>query len=169
MPNFKSLVSSLQNSKEMQSVFTIVEKKPMLFLYISLVYLVAVALLKWFIYLPLGSLVYLVGGVIGVYFLDIAEEFFHLSPSPFRTVIFQGLLVVVAIFVITSSGSFLASGLVLTLSLTLLLWQWGQWRVSHNLDSWYTITGAHIPVQTERWIMVVFMLLFLVETWFFIR
>lgn len=129
-----------------RQVSAIVERKPMIFLYISLAYLILVALLKWFIYLPIASLLYLAGGIIGVYFLDAAEEFFKLSPSPFRSIIFQGLLVIVSLFVITSSGSFLASGLVLTLSLTLLLRQWGNWRI-----------------------MTVFILLFLLETWLFIR
>lgn len=166
MPN---ITTTLKQNTLFKELAGIVEKKPMVFLYVSLGYLVIAALLKWKIYLPIGSLLYLAGGVIGVYFLDIAEDFFKLSPSPFRTVLFQGLLAVATIFVVTSSGSMLASGLVLTLSLTLILWQVGQWRLSHDLGSWYRIIAKPVAVKTQQWILGVFVFLFFVETWMFIR
>ena len=105
----------------MQRIREIVKRKPAIFLIISLVYLVGVGLLKWQIQPPVWALSYLFGGLLGVYFLDIAEVFFSLTPSPFRTMTFQVLFVLVSIFIVSSSGSFLATGLVLSMYLTMLL------------------------------------------------
>lgn len=112
----------------MQKVREIVQRKPLLFLIISFVYLVGVGFLKWQIRPPVWALSYLVGGLLGVYFLDIAEVFFNLTPSPFRTMTFQALFVLVSFFVVTSSGSLLASGLVLSIYLTLILRQIFDWK-----------------------------------------
>jgi hypothetical protein len=152
----------------MDKIVAIVKRKPPLFLIVSLGYLILVGLLKWHLSPPLGALWFLIGGAIGVYFLDAAEVFFALNPSPFRSVIFAGAFVIVSLFVATSSGSLLAQGLVFSLYLTLILWQVGQWQYSGNLDDWYRMIAAPVTTTVERWGLIIFTLIFLIETFLFL-
>src|SRR5258706_11797931 len=110
----------------MNKLLEIVRRKPLLFLFITLGYLLMVGFIKWQIHPPFAALWYLVGGAIGVYFLDAAEVFFALNPSPFRSIIFVIAFIILSFFVVTSSGSFLAIGLVFALYLNLILWQVGE-------------------------------------------
>lgn len=147
----------------------IFRKKPLFFLFISLAYLVAVGLFKWKLTPPAIAFFYLMGGFVGVYFLDGAEAFFRLKPSPFRSVVFMALFSVVSFFIVTSSGSLFATGLVLSLYLSLLLWQVGEWRVMGSLHSWYRMVAGPVSVSTQKFIMVSFIAIFLVETYLFTR
>src|SRR5690349_18284117 len=97
---------------DMEKIKEVVRRKPFFFLLVSLGYLVLVSLLKWNIHPTLETLWFIVGGILGVYFLDIAEVFFELNPSPFRSIVFVGAFILVGLFVVTSSDSALASGLV---------------------------------------------------------
>lgn len=153
----------------MEKVKEIIRKKPLLFLILSLAYLFSVGFLKWAFTPPLAGLWFVVGGVVGIYFLDIADVFFHLSPSPFRSIVFAAAFVVVSLFVVTSSGSMLASGLVLSLYVTLLLWQLGEWHVRGNLNEWYRMIAGPVPVGVQRWGVVLFVVILLMETYLFIR
>src|SRR3989304_8189632 len=128
----------------MDKIKEIISKKPQLFVIVSLVYLFLTGLVKWKLTPAASSLWYLFGGVTGIYFLDAAEAFFHLTPSPFRSVIFQALFVVVSLFVVSSSGSLFASGLVLILYLTLILIAVGELRMVGNLDSWYQMVAGKV-------------------------
>jgi hypothetical protein len=112
----------------MRKIEELIKRKPPIFLIVSLAYLAGVGFLKWQIHPPIWALAYLGGGLLGVYFLDIAEVFFSLTPSPFRTITFQALFVLVSFFVITSSGSLLATGLVLSMYLTMLLRMSFEWK-----------------------------------------
>ena len=152
----------------MDKILAIVKRKPPLFVFLSLGYLVLVGLLKWHLAPPIGALWFLLGGAIGVYLLDGAEVFFALSPSPFRSVIFTGAFVIVSLFVSTSSGSLLAQGLVFSLYLTLILWQVGQWQYSGNLDDWYRMIATPVTRTVERWVLLLFTLIFIVETLLFL-
>jgi hypothetical protein len=153
----------------MQKILQIVKRKPLLFVVASVVYVLLVGFAKWQVAPPLESLWFLVGALIGVYFLDAAEVFFALNPSPFRSMVFAAGFVVVSFFVVTSSGSLLASGLVLSLYLSLVLWQLGEWQVTHSLTQWYRMIAGPVSVRTQQWILLAFVALFLVETWLFIR
>ncbi len=115
-------------TKHMEKIRELIKRKPPLFLIVSLGYLFGVGLLKWQIAPSVWALAYLGGGLLGVYFLDLAEVFFNLVPSPFRTIAFQALFVLVSFFVVTSSGSFLATGLVLSIYLTMLLRLSFEWK-----------------------------------------
>lgn len=140
-------------------------RKPMVFLLISLFYLLLVALLKWQIRPAWpDTWLFLGGGVAGIYFLDAAEKFFRLNPSPFRSVIFAALFVIVSLFIVTSSGSFFASGLVLSLYLSMILRQVGEWEVAKNLDSWFQLTAEAMPRAVHRIFMIAFSVFFVVET-----
>lgn len=152
----------------MDKILAIVRRKPPLFLFLNLGYLILVGLVKWHFTPPIGALWFLLGGAIGVYLLDGAEVFFALSPSPFRSVLFTGAFVIVSLFVATSSGSLLAQGLVFSLYLTLLLWQVGQWQYSGNLHDWYRMIATPVTITVERWILILFTFIFIVETLLFL-
>ena len=152
----------------MDKVLAIVKRKPPLFLFLSLGYLFVVGLIKWQIHPPIGALWFLVGGAIGVYLLDGAEVFFALSPSPFRSIVFVAAFALVSLFVLTSSGSLLAQGLVFSLYLTLILWQAGQWQMSGNLNDWYRMVATPASPTTQRWGLILFAVLFFVETFLFL-
>ncbi|MCX6794327.1 MAG: hypothetical protein NTY06_04475, partial [Candidatus Gottesmanbacteria bacterium] len=134
----------------------IISRKPLLFLFISLGYLFLVGFFKWFIHPPLGAVWFLAGGVIGVYMLDAAEVFVRITPSPFRSIIFSGAFVVLSLFIVTSANSMLADGLVLSLYLSMLLWQLGQWQITGNLNAWYRMVEGPVSVSLERWGMIIF-------------
>lgn len=154
---------------DMDKVKELIRKKPPLFLLISCIYLLVVGLLKWRMHPTADAIWFLSGGAIGIYFLDAAELFFNLTPSPFRSVVFCTLFAIVGLFVVTSSGSPLASGVVLSLYLQMILWQVGEWRVVGNLTSWYSMLSAPVPVSTQRVLLMVFGGIFCLETYFFIR
>jgi len=145
----------------MNKLLEIVRRKPTLFLFVSLAYLVFVGLIKWHLTPPIGALWFLLGGAIGVYLLDAAEVFLALNPSPFRSFVFIVGFVVVSLFVATSSGNLLAQGLVFSLYATLILWQIGTRQISGTLRDWY-------PPFLEKWGIVVFITLFIIETFLFL-
>jgi hypothetical protein len=153
----------------MEKIKIIINKKPAEFLILSFIYLILTGFLKWFIHPPIGALWYLAGGFAGIYFLDVAEVFFNLQPSPFRTILFSFVFAVAAFFIVTSSGSILASGLVLSIFFTLVLWQVGEWQIQKNLTSWYRMIAGQTPVPVQRWVLIVYLVAFLVVTFYFIR
>lgn len=147
----------------------IISRKPLLFLFVSLAYLVGVGLIKWFIHPPLDAVWFILGGVIGVYLLDVAEVFVAINPSPFRSIVFAGAFVILSLFVVTSANSMLAEGLVLSLYLTMVLWQLGEWQIAGNLNTWYRMVEGPVSVQRQKWGMIIFGALFVVETLLFLR
>lgn len=140
-----------------------------MFLFASLGYLLLVGFLKWYIRPPMGAVWFVLGGAIGVYILDAAEVFFAINPSPFRTIVFAGAFVILSLFVVTSANSMLADGLVLSLYLTMLFWQVGEWQISGNLNTWYRMVEGSVSIPLQRWGMVIFAVLFVVETLLFLR
>ena len=153
----------------MNKITAIISRKPLLFLFISLAYLILVGFFKWFIHPPLGAVWFILGGVIGVYLLDATEVFVAITPSPFRSIVFAGAFVVLSLFVVTSANSMLADGLVLTLFLSMLLWQLGQWQITGNLNAWYRMVEGPVSVSRQKWGMIIFAALFVVETLLFLR
>lgn len=153
----------------MDKVIQIINRKPVFFVAISLIYITLIGFLKWWTTPPWEALWFMVGGMLGIYFLDIAEVFFNLSPSPFRSVVFAGAFALVSFFVVTSSGSLLASGLVLSLYVTLILWQIGEWQLRGNLAGWYQMIAGPVDEAVQRWGVVLFIIVFLVETYLFVR
>ncbi len=152
----------------MDKLREIIRRKPALFLIVSLGYIILVGLLKWHIHPPIGAIWFLAGGLVGVYFLDGAEVFFALNPSPFRSIVFVSAFVVLSLFVATSSGSLLAQGLVFSLYLTLILWQVGQWQFSGNLNDWYRMISGPVTTTVQRWALITFSVVFVIETLLFL-
>lgn len=147
----------------------IISRKPLLFLFLSLGYLILVGFFKWFIHPPLDALWFILGGLIGVYLLDAAEVFVAINPSPFRTIVFAGAFVILSLFVVTSANSMLANGLVLSLYLSMLLWQLGEWQIAGNLNTWYCMVEGPVSLSFEKLGMIIFGTLFVVETFLFLR
>ncbi len=163
------LIRQILPIQPMNKIFEIIQKKPALFALVALIYLLFVGLLKWGLRPPTESIWFLLGGLLGIYFLDAAEHFFNLSPSPFRSIVFAALFVAVSVFVVTSSGSLLAIGLVLSMYLSIILWQIGEWQVAKNLNSWYRMVAMQVTTATQQRILIVFLGLFIVLTFLFIR
>jgi len=138
-------------------------------LLVSLIYLLLTGFSKWTTHPDFGSITFLIGGLIGVYFLDIADVFAALNPSPFRSIVFVTGLIIISFFIVTSSGSMLASGLVLSLFLSILLWQIGEWRLQKNLNDWYRMISGPVPAEIQQWILWGCAAFFLIETIVFIR
>ncbi|MFC1646893.1 hypothetical protein ACFL1A_01285 [Patescibacteria group bacterium] len=153
----------------MEKLKAIITKKPTLFIVTSLVYLVFIALLKWEINFVSNSALFMIGGIIGVYFIDIAEDFFCLDPSPFRSIVFCAGFVAVSIFVVTSSGAPLAIGLVLSMYLNMIMKLWGQWKLTGNLKDWYTMVAEPVSRKTQIYSLIGFIGIFLIETLVYIR
>lgn len=152
----------------MDIVRELIWKKPKIYIGITVAYVALTVLLKWGIVPDTQILFYAAGAALGIFFLDAAELFFRLDPSPFHSVVFCGLFALVSLFVVTSSGSSVANGLVLSIYLQLILRQLGELRIAGSLSSWYqmvTIRGA----ESERVLFGVFVLLFILETVFFVR
>lgn len=153
----------------MENIKAIIRQKPRIFIYVTLVYFLSVDIIKWVTQPSLEAIWFFLGGAIGLFFLDAAEVFFALQPSPFRSVVFGALFAVVAFFVVTSSTGTIGSGLVLSIFLQMLLWQIGEWRMKGNTDSWYRMVAGIVPVSTQRSILIISAVLFFVETFIFIR
>ena len=153
----------------METVKALIARKPRVYLYASLLYVLGIVLLKWLLHPSLDALWFVIGGVLGVYFLDAAELFFALNPSPFRSIVFEALFAVVAFFVISSSSSAIGGGLVLSLFLQMLLWQIGEWKMLGNLSSWYRMVNASVTVASQKTILAVSAVVFALETILFVR
>ena len=147
----------------------IIARKPLIFLVISLAYLGLLGFAKWFIHPPLEALWFVLGGIIGVYVLDAAEVITNITPSPFRSIVFAGAFVIVSFFIVTSANSMLADGLVLSLYFSMVLWQIGAWKITGSLASWYRMISGPVSLSLQRWGMILFSVLFFVETLLFLR
>ena len=153
----------------MDKIRELIGKKPRFYVYASVSFLLGIILIKWLFHPSIEALWFFVGGVLGIYFLDAAELFFALNPSPFRSIVFFALFAAVSFFVITSSTSRIGAGLVLSLYLQMLLWQAGEWRIVGNLDSWYRLVAGSVPRVTQRAILFASAAVLLLETFLFIR
>lgn len=153
----------------MQKVLSFLRCKPIFFFWISIFYIVCLYLVKWNIHPTIDALLFVLGSLIGLYFLEAAERFFHLDPSPFRSVVFVGLFVIVSFFVVTSSVSYIASGLVLTLFLTLLLWQFGEWTTLKQLNRWYSMLADPVSPRTQFVLLCVTFACFVFQTIIFLK
>ena len=149
---------------DLEKLQEIIRKKPRFFIVTSIAYLLSIALSKWTIHPVVNTVIFLFGGILGIFFLDIAEGFFNLVPSPFRSIVFFVAFICVSFFIITSSGSALASGLVLSLYLTMLLWQLGEWNLTKDLSSWYRMVALPVTAKTQYYIFIAVWVCFLILT-----
>jgi hypothetical protein len=142
--------------------------KPPLLVAIPTVYFLVLIFLKWKFALPIDALWFFLGAVIGIFLLDFAEEFSHVEPSPFRTIIFGAGLLIVGFYIVSSTSETIAKGLILSLSLTLFLFQYGEWKVKKNLVSWYVMLFGMVPETTQKIGLVAFALIVFFESLLFL-
>lgn len=147
---------------------TILKRRPFILYVLPMVYLVMMALVKWQLSPQIGTVYFIIGGLIGLFFMDAAEVLFKLEPSPFRSILFTGGLAILSTFLVTSSDSLLAVGLVLSLSLNIILWQVGEWQLRKNMNSWYQLIAKDVKPETQRLITVGLVLLFLIQSLLFV-
>gem|GEM_PF-558737 len=162
-------ILSWYNNISMQKLLSFLRSKPFFFFWISILYIVVLYLVKWNIHPTIQALFFGIGSFIGMYFLEAAERFFHLNPSPFRSVVFVVLFSAVSFFVITSSVSYVASGLVLSIFLTLVLWQYGELATVKSLNRWYLMLADPVSPRMQIGVLYIQLLFFVVQTVIFLK
>lgn len=148
----------------MQGLQPYFKSKPLILIVIPLVYILLVGLVRWWLSPPVAALLYVAGGVIGVFLLDAAEAFFNVHPSPFRSVVFAAGFVVVSVFVVTSSANLMAVGLVLSLYLSMILMLLGELHLRGNLDSWFRLVATPVSRGTQIRLLYIFSGIFVLLT-----
>lgn len=143
-------------------------RKPPFLVVVPLLYFLVAIFIKWKLALPLDALWFFLGAIIGIFILDIAEEFSHVNPSPFRTIVFCVGLFIVGFYVVTSTNETIAKGLILSLSLTILLFQYAEWKLKKTLASWYTLFFGSVSESTQKIVLIGFTVVFFFETLLFL-
>lgn len=147
----KSLLASLNFKPDRELFFA------------SVIYLIILIILRWRIYPTLDIVFFLVGGILGSQFLDLAEIFFRdLSSSKnplsslqqehssLKNVLSQVVLVPLSLFVLTSSGSLFGTGLVLSILFSMLYRQWQEYQANGNIKSWLWVIKSEIDQKTQQ-------------------
>jgi hypothetical protein len=147
----------------------IVVKKPLFFIFITVIYFIAVSVIKWQLKPNSNTLVLFIGAAVGLYLIDAAEAFVNINPSPFRGLVFIAGFIIVSFFIISSSGSFLGTGLVLSIFITMILWQMGELKITSNLNNWYRTEEGPLPLKSQYTMLIIFWSVFILETLLFIR
>jgi uncharacterized membrane protein len=153
----------------MDKLKAIIKAKPRWIVLLIFSYILILGVLRWRFSPDITTVYYLLGGLVGVYFMDFADLVFDIHPSPFRSIVFILFFGVVSFFIVTSSGSMFAIGLVLSLYFTLFLLQAEEWQEFKNLNSWYTLVKEAPSVKMQQWIVLGTALFLVVETLIFIR
>jgi hypothetical protein len=108
---------------------------------LALGFFLATVVLHWRLQISVGILWYALGALIGLHVFDILEKWVVAGsgrPSPLRNVAVQIIISVLSIFILTSTGSWIGSGVVLFLNLRLLLLQQEQFNQTGTLTPWFS-------------------------------
>lgn len=143
-------------------------KKQYLPLLITVFYLIFLIIFHWGFKVKPEILLFLAGGILGVYFLDLADVLFKISPSPFKNVLFQAIFVPFSLFVLTSSGSLFGAGLVLSISLGMLFSQWQEFALSGNINNWFSLIKKKFSPANQQVYFVAMLGIFVVLSLLFI-
>lgn len=127
-------------------------------LIVTIVYLLFLVFWHWNLnLLRLEILFFLAGGIVGVYFMDLAELFFKNSSvgegqtkSPFKNVLFQAIFVPFTLFIVTSSGSHFGIGLVLSIFLSTLFRQWQEFQKLGNINDWFWMIKTQFSPRDQQ-------------------
>lgn len=160
---FQILVSDISDM-----IKDIVRLKPFQYVVINSVILLFIGFFHWYRNISFDVFWFLLGGVFGIYFIDVADGIVSMRPSPFRSVIFQILFAIISFFLITSSTSYFAIGLVLSSFIQMLLIQLDEWKRLRNLDSWYHMIDVNVGPSIQRNILAGFFVLLGVQILLFI-
>lgn len=152
----------------MEKLKQIIKSKPRWIVLLIFVYILVLGVLKWRLTPDLSTVYYILGGLVGVYFMDMADLVFDVKPSPFKSIVFIVLFGIVSFFVVTSSGSMFATGLVLSLYFTLLFIQAQEWQEFRNLNTWYALVKAPPSLRIQQWIVLATAALLVIESMIFV-
>lgn len=155
----KDMLSKMgENLKSFWQVNNLRNDKTLLVL--TIIYLLVLTLLHWRLSPKLEILFFLAGGILGVYFLDLAEAIFKVSPSPFKNVLFQVIFVPFSLFILTSSGSLFGTGLVLSMFLSMLFQEGRELLAQGNINRWFWPIKREINLRTQQIYLLVMMVVF---------
>jgi len=143
-------------------------QKPLLLVVVPIVYFFLVIFAKWQLHFSLDALFFFLGGIISIYLLDIAEEVFPVTPSPFRTMLFVTGLGVIGFYIITSTREMIASGLALGLMANIFLFQVSEWKLRKNLDYWYQVFLGNVSTDKQKIGLLFLGIVFLLQTILFV-
>lgn len=137
-------------------------------LIITGVYLLIIVLLHWRLKISFDIVYFVAGGIIGVYFLDLADMVFKINPSPYRNVFFQAAFIIMTLFVITSSGSLFGAGLVFSIYLSMIMSQWLEIKKSGRIDGWFALVKTPIASSSQITYLCVISVIFVLLNLLFI-
>lgn len=153
-----------------KKLYTRILAKPPLLVILPLVYGVALLFGRWGLAPTIASLLFLFGIIAGIFAIDICETVMDVSPpSPFRSMAFWLALSVVSIFVITSNGSVLGAGMVLSLQFMMLLLHVGEWNVRGHVAGWYQLLMVDHTDAVARGMLLAMGVLQVVLSWIFVN
>lgn len=141
---------------------------------IAILYVFGTILFHWLLKFDWGILWYAIGAGIGLHLFELTEQFILANnqppqglsvPSSLRNNMVQLLVVIVTLFVISSTGSKIGAGIVLLLNLRLLDLQYDEYKKTGQLASWFTSTTAK---TSQQWYLYSMGFLFLLETLLFV-
>lgn len=143
-------------------------KKPPFFVIVPIVYFFVMLFFKWQFQLPFEALWFFIGGILGIFLLDIVEEFFQLKPSPFRTVLFWIVLFILTIYLVSSTNEYIAKGISLSLLLTLSLLYVDHWRRYHETKEWFYLLFETTSTKIEKRVLYGFSIGLAIVSLFFV-
>jgi hypothetical protein len=144
--------------------FGSIKRKPLAQVFITLIYLFTAVMIKWKFHMSLSPALFIFGGIIGIYAIEIAESMVKIEPSPFKTPLFYYAFILLSFFVLTSSGSFLASGLVISIYLSLIFEKFEQIKTYQLGDVTSKSTLGPLPTTGTTGFIIVLGLGFIIET-----
>jgi hypothetical protein len=115
------------------------------------------------------------GGIFGIELLPIAEKIFQPDLTParpiFRTFFFQGILIILSFYVLSSSRSLFGIGMVMTMSLKILKDQLREFSKTGMLsEGWFLFLRKEaFSYNTTRNYLIFLAFLFLILTLFLLR
>lgn len=143
-------------------------KKSPIFVIVPIVIFFSLLLFKWQLQLPFDALWFFIGGIVGLYVIDVVEELFQLNPSPFRTIVFSIILFVLTFYIITSTLEFFAKGISLSLLLSLCMHYVNDLRRQKSLRQWYMVISETPSPSINMLIGTVFVFAIVLLSFLFI-
>lgn len=135
---------------------------------LTLLYLFIIVLLHWRFKISFDIIYFVAGGIMGVYFLDLADMVFKINPSPYRNVFFQAAFVLMTLFVLTSSGSLFGAGLVFSIYLSMITGQWLEIKKSGRIDGWFALIKTPIASASQIAYLCVITIVFALLNFLFV-
>jgi hypothetical protein len=153
----------------LKKIWQITAKKPPVIVISCVLYIIIIAVLKSKFNLSIAPLLFVLGGLIGIYLVDIAEAFVKVEPSPFKTPLFDYAFIVLSFFVISSTGSTLASGIVISIFINIIFNHLQTGNSNQLADMSVKPTFGPLPRDGSKNFFALLVLIFFIETAFLVR